>query len=335
MANVADGKLRLLRLLEILNAKTGENSVLSTTGLIAELEKFGFSVTRKTLYADIEVLREAGADIELKQGKSGGYYIASRTFELAELKLLVDAVQSSKFITAKKSGELISKVASLASEQDAGTLRRQVHVVGRIKAMNESIYYNVDTLHEAISQGKKIRFRYSEWAVDFGGHERFRREFRRDGEKYEVSPWALLWADENYYLVAIEEKDGPQRHYRVDKMDSIEITRKNRDGAEKMSRFDTAEYSKRVFGMFSGEVENVTLCVENRFAGVVADRFGREVFVTPDGAEHFTVHVSVVLSPQFYSWVTGLEGGAEIVSPENARRGLRELAERIAKKHGK
>ena len=185
----------------------------------------------------------------MRKEKNYEYYIANRSFELPELKLLVDAVQSSKFITHKKSNELIKKVEGLASVHQARQLQRQVFVQNRVKTMNESIYYNVDKIHNAISQGVKVSFLYFEWAVSFTTKERIKRP-KRGGERYAISPWALTWDDENYYMIGYDSESKKIKHYRVDKMQSIELTDEKRDGQRVFQKFDMAQYSKMTFGMY-------------------------------------------------------------------------------------
>jgi predicted DNA-binding transcriptional regulator YafY len=267
-----------------------------------------------------------GIDVEKTRSRTCGYYIANRTFEMPELKLLVDAVQSSKFITRKKSDELIKKVESLASVHEAQLLQRQVYVANRIKTMNESIYYNIDTIHAAISQGKKVSFKYSEWVVSFFGSERFRKQFRKNGQNYVISPWALTWDDEYYYMVGFDTDAGIIKHYRVDLMSDIVITEIRRDGQEHFERFDMAMYSRGVFGMFGGGEETVRLRFANHLIGVVVDRFGRDVFITREGEEHFSVSVKAAVSPHFLSWVFGFGDEARILSPEHVIEQFRRQA---------
>jgi len=310
-------KLKLLYLLKILQERTDEDHDMTLAEIQEELSRYGVKAERKSVYDDIEALRVFGIDVEKRRGKTTGYYIASRTFEMPELKLLVDAVQSSKFITRKKSDELIKKVESLASVHEAQLLQRQVYVANRIKTMNESIYYNIDTIHAAISKGKKVSFKYSEWVVSFFGNERFKKQFRKDGQDYVISPWALTWDDEYYYMVGFDSQAGIIKHYRVDMMSEIDITDKGRDGQEHFERFDMAVYARGVFGMFGGGEETVRLSFANHLIGVVADRFGRDVFISREDEEHFSVSVRVAVSPHFLSWVFGFGDEVRILSPQH------------------
>ena len=257
----------------------------------------------------------------LQRGPGGGYYVASRDFELPELKLLVDAIQCSRFITQKKSDELIHKIESLTSEPQARILQRQVYIADRIKTMNESIYYNIDALHTAISAGVQITFQYFEWALNFDAKEKIQKRYRHNGARYQVSPWALTWDDENYYMIAYEPVSDSIRHYRIDKMEHIVLTELQRQGQQLFrDRFNPADYSRKVFGMFSGEEKIVRLRCENRFIGVLRDRFGAEMMIQPLEDGYFAVNVTVAVSPQFFSWVFGLGGGVQILEPPDVRQ---------------
>lgn len=320
MAKNAHQKLKLLYLAKILTEKTDENNRLTMDELIAALAQFGIEAERKSIYDDIAALQDFGMDIMMQRGRNGGYYIASREFELPELKLLVDAVQCSRFITEKKSHELIHKVESLASEPQARALQRQVYISGRVKTMNEGIYYSIDRLHEAISAGTQIKFRYFEWALDYHAQPPIQKHFRKDGAFYHISPWALTWDDENYYLVGFDSAADQIRHYRVDKMEQLEVLPEPREGRQHFEdAFDIVSYSRKMFGMFSGAEKTVTLVCENRFIGVIRDRFGADVMVRRHSDTQFSVSVTVAVSPQFFSWVFGLGGAVTIVSPDEVR----------------
>ncbi len=317
MAKNANQKLKLLYLYQILLNKTDEDHLLSMDELLASLFHYGITAERKSIYSDIAALQDFGLDVVLQKGPHGGYFVASRSFELAELKLLVDAIQCSRFITEKKSNELIKKIESLASEPQARALQRQVYISDRVKTMNESIYYNIDKLHSAISAGVQITYQYFEWALDFHSAQRIQKRYRKDGSLYQVSPWALTWDDENYYLIAYNNDSRQIRHYRVDKMEHISLTDHPREGRELFQdRFNIASYSRKVFGMFSGEEKNVRLCCENRFIGVILDRFGADLIIMPEDETHFSVNVTVAVSPQFFSWIFGLGGAVRITSPD-------------------
>lgn len=314
-------KLKLLYLYQILLQKTDEEHKISMEEILQALARCGVEAERKSIYSDIAALQDFGLDVMLQRGPGGGYYVASRDFELPELKLLVDAIQSSRFITQKKSDELIHKIESLTSEPQARILQRQVYIADRIKTMNESIYYNIDALHSAISAGVQITFQYFEWSLNFDAKDKIQKRYRHNGARYQVSPWALTWDDENYYMIAYEPISNSIRHYRVDKMEHIALTELQRQGQQLFrDRFNPADYSRKVFGMFSGEERVVRLRCENRFIGVLRDRFGAELMVQPLDEGYFAVNVTVAVSPQFLSWVFGLGGGVQILEPHDVRQ---------------
>ena len=317
-------KLKLLYLMKILQEKTDEHHALTVGELIEALGRYDIAAERKSIYDDLEALRFFGLDIETVRSKYTGYYLAGRTFELPELKLLVDSVQSSKFITHKKSMTLIKKIESLCSAYEAQSLARQVFVAGRIKTMNESIYYNVDKIHTGIGQGRKISFQYFEYSITK------EKVLRRDGERYVVSPFALTWDNENYYLIAYDTPAERIKHFRVDKMTDIQVAPEQRDGLEHFRNLDVAVYSKKLFSMFSGEEETVKIEFANRLIGVVIDRFGKDVAAAPSDDGHFVVVVDVAVSPQFLAWVAGFGCEARVLSPEDVIDKLRRLAREIA-----
>lgn len=311
MAGNSKQKLKLLYLLKILTEQSDEEHCMGAQALIDALEEYGIRAERKSIYDDIAQLIEFGYDIVLVKAKTGGgYYLAGREFELAELKLLVETVQASRFLTLKKSRELIGKIEKLASRAEAGQLQRQVYVANRVKTANESIYYIVDDIHRAIQNNVQISFQYLEWNLE--------KELvpRKDGKLYQISPWALTCKDENYYLIGHDSDSDVIKHFRVDKMGQIRVlSGVVRQGAVLFERFDIAAYANKTFGMFGGREEIVTLEFENRFIGVVLDRFGKEVSVRRRDGEHFSVRVQVALSGQFYGWLTGLGVGAKIIAP--------------------
>ena len=251
MAKSSNQKLKLLYLLRYLMQHSDENHPVSTPMIIAELTSNGISAERKSIYDDIEALRSFGIDIVQLKGKSGGYYIGERDFELPELKLLVDSVQSSKFITQDKTYKLIKKIESLASEYDGQLLQRQVFVTNRVKSMNESIYYAVDVISDAITQNKKIRFQYFEYTVTK------ERRLRHGGDYYDVSPFALIWDDENYYMLAWDSAVEKMKHFRVDKMQKVALADGDREGLAEFEKVDMSAYTKSVFGMFGGKEQKV------------------------------------------------------------------------------
>lgn len=316
MSKKTNQKQKLLYIQKLFFEKTDENHGVTVNDIIDYLEENEIQAERKSIYADIRILQDFGLDIEKCKSKTVTYKLLSRDFELPELKLLVDAVQSSKFITEKKSNELISKVENLTSKYEGKLLQRQVVVSNRIKTMNEKIYYNTDEIYKAIDAGKKITFRYYQWVVNFNTKEKIVQQRRKGDKIYEISPWALTWDDENYYLIGYDEADEKIKHYRVDKMDRITMTEENRSGLDIFRKFNLATYSKRVFGMFGGEEVELKIMFSNDLAGVVVDRLGKDVFISKANQDSFFVTTKVNLSPQFYGWLFGLGAGVKIVSPQ-------------------
>lgn len=298
--------------------KTDENHGLTINEIKDALDGYGIKAERKSLYDDLDILQTFGLDICTTRTNTVRYYVGNRDFQIPELKLLVDAIQSSKFITRKKSLELIEKLSCLVSENDSSQLKREVYVTNRVKTLNEHIYYNVDKIHNAISENRKISFRYFKWEVDFTNGAKIVKTPRKNGEAYRVSPWALSWDDENYYLIAYDGEAGMIKHYRVDKMEQIRLLKDGRDGGGKFKDFNPARYAKSVFSMFGGEEHEVKLSVDNNLIGVIVDRFGSDVYIVQQDDTHFTVNVRVMLSPQFYAWIFGLDGGVKILEPQKA-----------------
>ena len=288
MAKYPRQKLKLFYLRDFLLRNSDEEHLVTIKDMIAHLASHDISAERKSLYSDLSLLQDYGMDI-VRTPK--GYYVGSRAFELPELKLLVDSVQSSKFITHKKTGTLIHKLESLASVHEAKQLNRQVFVMNRIKSMNESIEYNL----------KKEPV------------------FRKQGAWYQVSPYALTWDDENYYMVAYDAAAEQIKHYRVDKMTDITMTDQPQAGAEAFAALDMGVYAKKVFGMFSGQERPVKLRVANHLVGAMLDRFGKEISIVPDGDDHFTLLVNVIISPQFFGWVCAFGSDIEILEPASVQ----------------
>ena len=324
MARSTNQKLKPLYLLQYLLRQSDEAHPVTVADMIEELAKHGISAERKSVYDDLEALRSFGVDVVQLRGRQPGYYVGRRDFEVAELKLLVDSIQGSKFITEKKTLALIRKLEGLASVHDARLLERQVFVRNRVKSMNESVYYNVDEISNAINRDRQIRFRYFEFTVEKERH------FRRDGAFYVLSPFALMWDDENYYMLAWDEAEARMKHFRVDKMNRIETIEQERQGKAAFEKVDMSAYSKKVFGMFTGQESRVKLRFVNHLAGAVIDRFGKDALLLPDGKEHFTVSVDVAVSPLFFAWVFGFGTDVEILAPEALRREARDTARKIA-----
>ena len=327
MAKGPNQKNKLLFLYQLLLRRTDEEHPLTTAQIIDILEENGIGAERKSIYTDMETLRLMGLDVQSRKGRGSGWFVGERDFQLPELKLLMDAVQSSRFITQRKSDALIRKLEKLASVHQAQQLQRQVYVSGRIKAMNESIYYNVDKIHMALAAQKVITFKYFDYNI------RKEKDFRHGGRRYTVTPFGLIWNNENYYLAAFDHNSGQLRNYRVDKMAEISLTTLPRQGVEEQKNFHLAEYAQKHFGMFIGEEVSVTLRGTAKMVNVVLDRFGQDIILVPDGEDHFTVTLPIMVSPQFFGWIFGLAGQVEVVRPasvvEEYRTHLRRQLEQV------
>lgn len=302
-------KLKIFYILDYLQKNSHEDHPVRASDIIAMLDRqHNISCDRKTVYSDVAALQDYGVDIVSLPGKNGGYYIASRNFELPELKLLIDAVQSSRYLTEKKSRELIEKLLTQCNEQDAKLMKRNVLVSGRVKSMNETIYYSVDTIQEAIAQNKQISFRYFDW--DFGGKRKYR------DKPYLASPYGLCQDNENCYLLALSERHGITA-YRVDRMIDIALQDDARIPCPELTGKALIDHANRLFQMYSGDAVDVKLRFHNSLINVVIDRFGKDTMLIPDGEEHFNFTVRVAVSPMFLSWVMGFGNKAKILYPQS------------------
>lgn len=320
MPKHARQKTRLLSVLALLRQYTDESHSLNVDEILSHLSQNGIEAERKSVYDDLSALSDYGFDIVGSRGKGGGFRLLSTEWQLSEVKTLIDTVQSNRFLTEKKSRVLIDKLKTLTSRYHALALARHVHIHNRAKSDNESVLYFVDTLHEAIRRGKMVGFYYLDYQPD-GTKAR-----RHGGKRYEVCPVELTIDDEKYYLVAFGDKGDALRHYRVDKMEQVAILEDRPVPVLTRAPEDFARYSLATFGMFGGKAETVRLRAENRMASVLIDRFDREnCTLIPDGPDHFTLAVRVVISPQFFGWLFGLEGKVSILSPENAAKAYEEM----------
>jgi len=328
MAKGSNQKLKLYYLMKILLEKTDENHGMSMPEIMDALEAYEVTAERKSIYSDIFELQKFGIEVDGERiGKKFEYKVIQRQFELAELKLLVDSIQASKFITAKKTKEMIAKLETLCSEHEAKMLQRQVYVQGRIKAMNESIFYNVDNIYSAISENKKIKFQYYNWNI------KKEMELRKNGEFYVISPWALTWDDENYYMIGFDSEAQTIKHYRVDKMLKISTVEEKREGKDSFKTFDGAQYAKKNFGMYSGEEEDVKIQFKNSMVGIFIDRFGKDIIIKPVDNDTSETRVKVCVSNQFFGWIFGLGDGVTITGPENVVNQMKKEAEVLYKKY--
>jgi len=312
-------KLKPLYLARVLLEQTDENNVMSTTDIVKALAAYDIPVERKSLYDDFEALRHYGLDIELKRGKNSGYYIASRDFELPELKLLVDAVQSSKLITEKKSRELIKKLSKLTNTAQAKQLNRQVHIQGRAKALNETVYYSIDAIHEAINAGKKISFKYFIYDITKT------RVYKGSEKAYVRTPVAMCWNNDNYYLVTYAPQfENPYATYRVDRMTDVKVLEEKADKCNK-KEFNLNEYLKQNFGMFSGETVKAKIAFDESLVSVVLDHFGADINLHRYDDNKFYIKADVSATPVFLSWIFLFGNQAEILEPECLRDSMRDM----------
>ena len=318
-------KLKILYLMKLLQEKTDREHPVSVKDIIQTMEAYGISVERKTVYDDIETLRTFGMKIGSRRGKPAGFYLEERTFELPELKFLMDAVQSSKFITEKQSAALVRKLENLASVHEAKKLKSQVFLMPGIKTLNEEIYTNIETIYDAISANRQISFRYYQWTLS--------RELKpkRGGERYRVSPGKLLWNNDNYYLMGLDESSGVVKHYRVDKMMDVAVEEEKRSGESVFRDFDMGRFSAETFGMFDGKETILKIRFSNELVGVVLDRFGKKAVLQRSDDTHFFLQTHIRVSGQFFGWLTGLGSGAEIVSPEKVRKEYKSFLTKILK----
>ena len=310
--------------------KTDDDYGVTVADIIDYLEEYGITAERKSIYSDIECLRDFGFDIvKTKVGKISLFSLVSREFTLEEIKLLIDAVQSSKFITLKKSRELIRKIEKLTSENQAKELHRQVIVANRVKNSNEDIYRNIDCINRAINNKKKIGFYYNQWTVSRTGAKKVVKVRRHDGMRYLLTPKALTWDDENYYLIAYDKEADLFKHFRVDKMEDISVEETRADSTKAVDKFDLAMYTKQVFGMYGGETVSVKLRFDDSLIGVVVDRFSDKVFIQPHNDGTFTMSAEVMLSPQFYGWLFSFGDKVRILSPKSAKTGFGDYLENV------
>ena len=313
-------KSKLLALLRIFETQTDENHLLNVPQLVRLLEQQGILCERKSVYSDIDALNALGYEIWLRRGRGGGYYMASRMFDLAELKLLVDAVQASRVVSSATSRRLIRKLEKLCSNYEGSQLQRQVYVDGRPKTDSKSLLYSVDALHEAINAGKMVEFHYKKVGRP---------------EKRAISPWQMAWENGCYYLIAYQDEKEPVgiRHYRVDKMSGVRVLDEPRRGKAEFADFDLPAYLKKHFQMFGGPEYRVTLRCTSDLESAMRERFGASPIFVPEGKEHFHFDVPVCVSDQFYGWVCGFGGKIEVVAPPEVRQGMREMTARLAEQH--
>lgn len=317
-------KLKLLYLKQFFEEKTDEDHPATMADILAYLKANGVEAERKSIYTDLTALADFGMDVRKDEyGKS--YQWFDRTFELPEVKLIIDSVASSKFLSEKKSDTLIKKLGTLVSEHQRRELRRQVRVMGRPKSMNNSVLINADAIHAAIAADTTVRFKY------FHYNMKLEREYSRKGEIYEVSPWSMLYDNDNYYLFAFDEDDF--RIFRVDRMAAVEQGINERKGKDEFEKLDMPAFSKSTFGMYNGKEERVDMVFHNRMIDTVIDKFGKEVWLSKVDDWHFKISVPVTVSPQFFAWVFGLGNYVTITAPESVVKQMKDMLDKVSKRY--
>lgn len=300
-------RLKLFYLLDYLLENTDDTHTIKVQEIIEHFDNYlKIPVEQKTVCSDLHLLDEYGYGTQY-DGRTRGWRIVDRDFDTQELQLLIDSVQASRFITQRQAKSLTDKLKAKASRYDRVLLERRCYVPNRVRSMNDSIFYHLDDLHTAIANDWQITFKY------FYFTPKKEKAYYKKGEKYTASPYALLWNDSNYYLLAYES--GKMKNFRVDKMDNIGILHQKRDGKDVFKDIKLNERSLQMFSMFSGKVRNVKIRFSNHLANVVIDRFGRDIVMIPEDEKHFTIHTDIEVSPQFFGWLCGLGKGVRILSP--------------------
>lgn len=338
MAKSEGQKMKLFVLKDILERETDATHGITMARILELLSMRGIKAERKSIYDDLRAFREQDIlDVTVPQGQNREYAVASRTFEISELKMMIDAIQSSKFLSEAKTRDLIKKLEGMCSKHEAKELNRQVIIANRVKSISSStaLFRNVDAIHRAITANAKVSFQYFDFDLKKQKH------YMKKGERYVVSPWAMIYTDDNYYLLAYT--DGKFKHFRVDHMDNteamvtmiadVEIASLEREGAEAFAKLDMSAYTKYTFSMFGGETVPVTMVFQNRMMGAVMDRFGRDVVAMKEDERHFRVTVSVAVSNQFYGWVFGLGKAVRIIGPESVKKGMKKALADIAARY--
>ena len=309
-------KLIPLYLQQLFLERTDKTHFVRMPEIKKYLEEKGINADRRTIYSAISLLSDVDFNIVGVQEKGNyKYHLPERQFDSNEIKILIDSVSASKFLTEKKSRELIKKLKTLGSSFDNESFNRRVLLDKRVKSMNDRIFKNLDSIYAAISMNSQITFQYVRW-----NPER-KLDLLRSGKEFAASPYAVSLSDDNYYLVAFDKRTNGLRHYRIDKMQSIKLTYETREGKEHFKSFDMVEYSKKTFGMFGGVEESISIEAPNNLAGVFIERFGDSVRLRPsfENKECFIARFTICISPQFFGWLVGLGGKIKILSPDSVR----------------
>lgn len=315
----SSNKLKMLYLIDILKSMTDDEHPMSAAGICRELEKRGVLAERKSIYRDIATLTEYGYDIVYTRSPHPGYFLASREFELAEVKMLADAVQSAGSITALKTSELIKKLGGLVSQYQFEDISSQVYIDKRVKNSNEEIYYNIDIINKAISKNKKIRFKYMRKSIADNKIESSIKDMI-------ISPYAMIWSGDHYYLVGNNEKYNNLIHLRIDRMKNVKImisrARPFSEVSDYTDKFDAADYAGRTFNMFGGTKQTVELRCSNSMLEQIIDRFGDDVPLRKSGSEHFVLYADAFISEGLISWIMQYGVNIEVLAPRSLRESI-------------
>ncbi len=326
MRNYANPKLKLLYLKQFFEECTDEDHSATMPQILEYLDSKGIHAERKGIYADINYLEDFGMELrDEDKERNKTYRLLDRDFEPSEIKLILDSVASSKFLSEKKSMDLMTKLEKLVSIHQRQSLKRQIKVTGRVKSMNGSVMYNVDSIHVAIASDTTVKFKY------FHYNSQKEREYTHDGKPYEVSPWTLLYDNSNYYLLAFV--DDSIRTFRVDRMAEVKQGEKERQGKEQFESFDLASFTKATFGMFSGKEEKVEMVFHNSLIDTVIDKFGKDVFISVVDDYHFKITVPVAVSPQFFGWIFGLGGKVTILGPKSVVKQMKDMLGKVSERY--
>jgi len=326
MGKIKGQRIKLLYLADIFKKYTDEEHPLNASELIEKLEDMGIPVERKAIYGDISLLCEYGLDIIKTRVPKPGFYLASRDFEVPEIYLLADAVQAADFISHKKSRELIKKLEGMLSENEAGEISRRVYIDNRAKCENEEIFYSIDAASRAISDSKKLSFKYCKRSLKNGKMETSEKQMK-------VSPYALVWADDHYYLICNYEKYDNLMHLRLDRMKKAVISddaaRDFREVSEYKTGFDVADYASKAFSMFGGEQGSITLRCENDKLEQVIDRFGDKISIRESDDKSFLFEAKALISEGLVNWIMQFGDSISVVKPESLREAIKEKSEKI------
>ena len=305
-------KIKLLKLLELLRLDTDEQHPMTTNQICARLDAMGIICDRRTLSKDIALLNEQGYEVmDTSVGHEKGYYIEDRSFSIPELKILLDAVQAASFITEKKTAELVDKIANLGGSHRAEILKSNIVNFKTTKHSNEQIFYNVDAIEQAVDQQKKVLFRY------FDLDEHGQKVYRREGHRYVVEPIALVFNEDNYYMLCYSSRHRKTSTYRIDRMDSVTVLEDAITETAIALKNEVGPYTEQVFKMYAGEAVDIVIEFKDSLIGVVFDKFGEDTKMMRSGEHKCIASVKVQISPVFWGWLFQFAGEMQILSPES------------------